>query len=200
MRYRTIPKTGDELSILGYGCMRLPLAEGGDVDEDKAMSQIRYAIEKGVNYFDTAWPYHGGRSESILGRALQDGCRDRVRIATKLPSWLIKSRADMDYYLDRQLDRLQTGRIDYYLLHTLNGPSWDRLHRLGVIDFLDRALQDGRIVNAGFSFHGLLEDFKRIVDAYPWIFCQIQYNYLDRQNQAGLEGLQYAAKEISASS
>lgn len=195
MRYRSIPKTGDELSILGYGCMRLPLVEGGGIDEVKAVAQIRYAIEKGVNYCDTAWPYHNGQSELILGRALQDGYRERVRIATKLPSWLIKSRADMDHYLDRQLNKLQTGQIDYYLLHALNGGSWDRLHQLGVIDFLDRALQDGRIVNVGFSFHGLLGDFKRIVDAYPWIFCQIQYNYLDRQNQAGLEGLQYAAKK-----
>ncbi len=113
MRYRTMPKNGDELSVLGFGCMRLPLLEGGDIHVDKAIEQIRYAIDSGVNYLDTAWPYHGGASESILGNALQDGYREKVKIATKLPTWLINSREDMDSYLDKQLVRLQTERIDY---------------------------------------------------------------------------------------
>jgi predicted aldo/keto reductase-like oxidoreductase len=116
-----------------------------------------------------------------------------VKLATKLPSWLIKTRGEMDRFLDAQLKKLQTGHIDYYLLHSLDGSSWDNLERLGALDFLDRAKQDGRIVNAGFSFHGLEEDFIRIVDAYPWCFCQIQYNYLDQDYQAGTKGLQYAA-------
>ncbi len=190
MLYRTMKKNGDELSILGFGCMRFPMIEGGAVDEHKAIEQIRYAIDHGVNYLDTAWPYHGGASETILGKALEDGYRDRVKIATKLPTWLIDSREDMDYYLDLQLQKLQAESIDYYLLHALNGHTWDKLEQHGVAAFLDAACADGRIGNAGFSFHGLIEDFKRIIDAYPWIFCQIQYNYLDREYQAGSRGAQ----------
>lgn len=193
MLYRTMPKTGDRLSILGFGCMRLPATADGGIDEDRAIAQIRSAIDAGVNYVDTAWPYHGGASEPLLGKALRDGYRDKVRLATKLPSWLVQDRADMDRFLDAQCKRLETDRIDYYLVHTLNGPLWDRLTGHGVTGFLDAALADGRIGNAGFSFHGLLPDFKRIVDAYPWIFCQIQYNFLDREFQAGAEGLRYAA-------
>jgi predicted aldo/keto reductase-like oxidoreductase len=193
MRYRRIPKTGDELSILGFGCMRLPLTEEGKIDEPRAIRQIRGAIDKGVNYLDTAWPYHAGESERFLGRALADGYRDRVRIATKLPSWMIKAPGDMDRYLDAQLEKLGVDQIDYYLLHTLDGTVWDNLAGLGVAGFMDAALADGRIGSAGFSFHGSLDDFKRIVDAYPWTFCQIQYNFLDQQNQAGTDGLRYAA-------
>ena len=195
MLYRKIPKTGDELSILGFGLMRLPVTKDGKIDEPRTIQQIRSAIDQGVNYLDTAWPYHAGESETVMGRALADGYRDKVRIATKLPSWMIKSRADMDTYLDAQLEKIQTDRIDYYLLHALAGEPWDQLNALDVIDFLDKAKADGRIVNAGFSFHGRLPDFKRIVDAYPWEFCQIQYNYLDEENQAGTEGLRYAASK-----
>jgi len=194
MLYRKMPKSGDELSILGFGCMRLPMADG-KIDEPRFVAQVRGAIDSGVNYLDTAWPYMGGESEPLLGRALLGGYRERVRVATKLPSWLVKSREDMDRYLNAQLERLQTDHIDYYLLHALEGSSWDALETLGVREFLDQAKKDGRIVNAGFSFHGLLEDFKRIVDGYPWDFCQIQYNYLDQQFQAGTEGLQYAASK-----
>ena len=172
--------------------MRLPL-EKGKIDEDRAIRQIRYAIDHGVNYVDTAWPYHGGASEPLLGRALKGGYRERVKVATKLPSWMIERCEDMDRYLAAQLERLDTGRIDYYLLHALNGTSWDRLEELGVGDFLQRAIEAGHIVNAGFSFHGLAEDFSRIVDAFPWTFCQIQYNFLDQKNQAGTAGLKYAA-------
>jgi predicted aldo/keto reductase-like oxidoreductase len=173
--------------------MRLPLTGEGRIDEPRAIRQVRGAIDRGVNYIDTAWPYHAGESERFLGRALTDGYRDRVRIATKLPSWMIRTRDDMDHYLNAQLEKLGTDRIDYYLLHALDGTVWDNLERLGVAGFMDAALADGRIANAGFSFHGPLDDFKRIVDAYPWTFCQIQYNFLDQQNQAGTEGLEYAA-------
>mgnify|MGYP001812083451 CR=1 FL=1 len=193
MHYRKIPQNEDQLSILGYGCMRFPMAEDGKVLEDKAIEQVRYAIDRGVNYLDTAWPYHGGASESILGAALMDGYRDKVKIATKLPTWLIDVREDMDSYLDKQLEKLQTDRVDYYLLHALNGVTWDKLEQLGVAEFLDTAIKDGRIVNPGFSFHGVLDDFKRIVDGYPWVFCQIQYNFLDQEYQAGTEGLKYAS-------
>ncbi|MCK5515795.1 MAG: aldo/keto reductase [Desulfobulbaceae bacterium] len=193
MLYRKIPKNGDELSVLGFGCMRLPVSKDLGIDEERAVRQIHHAVDSGVNYLDTAWPYHGGKSEAFLGRALEDGYREKVKIATKLPSWMIKSRNDMDHYLDQQLDNLRTDHIDYYLLHALDGKSWDGLKELGVVDFLNRALEDGRILNPGFSFHGLIEDFKRIVDEYPWVFCQIQYNFLDQENQAGTAGLNYAA-------
>jgi predicted aldo/keto reductase-like oxidoreductase len=173
--------------------MRLPLTREGQIDQPRAINQIRGAIDRGVNYLDTAWPYHAGESESFLGRVLKDGYRERVRIATKLPTWMIKTRGDMDRFLNAQLERLGTDRIDYYLLHALDGKVWDNLESLGVAGFMDAALVDGRIRNAGFSFHGTLDDFKRIVDAYPWAFCQIQYNFLDQKNQAGTEGLAYAA-------
>jgi hypothetical protein len=189
-----MPKNGDELSILGFGCMRLP-GKNGHIDEARAIGQIRYAIDQGVNYLDTAWPYHAGESETVLGKALREGYRDRVKVATKLPSWMIKSRADMDRYLAAQLGKLGTDHIDYYLVHSLDGMSWDKMARLGVREFLDQAKRDGRIANAGFSFHGLPGDFQPIVDAYPWTFCQIQYNYLDENCQAGTAGLQYAAAQ-----
>jgi predicted aldo/keto reductase-like oxidoreductase len=194
MQYRVMPKNGDRLSALGFGCMRLPLKEG-KIDEARAIRQIRGAVDQGVNYLDTAWPYHAGESETLLGKALRDGYRNRIKLATKLPSWMIKSRADMDRFLAAQLTKLETDRIDYYLLHALNGTLWDTLERLGVRDFLEQARRDGRIVNAGFSFHGLAADFKRIVDAYPWTFCQIQYNYLDQTYQAGTAGLEHAAAQ-----
>lgn len=174
--------------------MRLPLKDQ-KIDEPNAIRLIHDAIEQGVNYFDTAWPYHGGESEVLLGKALQGGYRDRVKVATKLPSWMINTRGDMDRYLKAQLAKLGTDRIDYYLLHSLDGVSWDNLHKLGVLEFLDRAKADGRIVNAGFSFHGLKNDFMRIVDANAWCFCQVQYNYLDQQYQAGIEGVKYAASK-----
>jgi uncharacterized protein len=192
MLYRTMPGNGDKLSILGFGCMRLPVKDRR-IEEERAIRQIRHAIDRGVNYLDTAWPYHSGESERVLGLALRDGYRDKVKVATKLPSWMIKTRADMDFYLAAQIEKLGVGHIDYYLLHSLSGGSWDILNGLGAREFLDRALADGRIRNAGFSFHGQAPDFTRIVDAYPWTFCQIQYNYLDEQYQAGTAGLRYAA-------
>ncbi len=195
MMYRKVPKNGDELSILGFGCMRLPVKADGTIDEERATRQIRYAIDHGVNYVDTAWPYHGEQSEPFVGRALADGYREKVRLATKLPVWMAKSRADMDRFLDAQLKKLDTDHIDYYLVHALVGNLWDSAYELGVTEFLDRAKADGRIVNAGFSFHGAGCDFSRIVDAYDWDFCQIQYNFLDEKNQAGTEGMEYAASK-----
>jgi len=195
MLYRSIPKNKDRLSILGFGCMRLAQTKDKKIDEPRAIKQIRYAIDRGVNYVDTAWPYHGGESEIVLGQALGDGYRDKVKVATKLPSWMIKTREDMDSYLDKQLEKLGTEYIDYYLLHSLNGKTWGDLKALGVTGFLDAALADGRIKNAGFSFHGESDDFKPIVDGYPWIFCQIQYNFFDREYQAGIKGLKYAAEK-----
>jgi uncharacterized protein len=195
MLYRTVPKTGDKLSILGFGCMRFPSTRTGGVDEERAIRQIRHAIDAGVNYFDTAPLYHLGKSEQVLGKALADGYREKVRIATKLLHLSVFEREDMDRILDGQLKTLRTDYIDYYLLHSLAGASFSRMRELGALEFLDTAKKDGRIINAGFSFHGNLEAFKEIVDAYDWQFCQIQYNYLDEQNQAGTEGLRYAASK-----
>ena len=195
MLYRTVPKTGDGLSILGFGCMRLPSTRTGGVDEARAIRQIRHAIDGGINYIDTAPVYHLGKSEQVLGRALAGGYREKVRIATKLPHWSVYERADMDRIIDAQLKTLQTDHIDYYLLHSLGRGSFEKLRGLGVLGFLDAAKRDGRIRNAGFSFHDNLAAFKEIVDAYDWQFCQIQYNYLDEQNQAGTEGLRYAAEK-----
>lgn len=193
MLFRTVPKTGDRLSILGFGYMRLPAKSGGGgIDEERAIQQLRYAIDHGVNYVDTAPAYHFGKSEKILSRALAEGYRERVRIATKLPPWSVRSRADMDRILNTQLATLKTDHIDYYLLHSLTGESFSRLRDLGVLEFLDTAKRDGRIRNAGFSSHADLAVFRQIVDAYDWTFCQIQYNFLDEQSQAGTEGLRYA--------
>lgn len=193
MLYRTMKKTGDELSVLGFGCMRLPM-KGIGIDEERAIRQIRHAVDCGVNYLDTALMYPG--SEHLLGRALADGYRGKVRLATKLPHMLVTSREDMDRMLNLQLKILKTDHIDYYLIHSLmSGEGWRRMKELGVADFLEKARADGRIVNVGFSSHSAVGDFKEIVDDYDWDFCQIQYNYLDETNQAGTEGLRYAAEK-----
>jgi uncharacterized protein len=195
MLYRKMKRAESELSILGFGCMRLPVRKDGQIDEQQATEMLRYAIDHGVNYIDTAYPYHNGESEPFVGRALQGGYREKVFLATKLPSWLIKSREDMDRYLNEQLSRLQTDHIDFYLIHGLMRPFWEKLRPLQVDEFLDNAISDGRIRYAGFSFHDDMEVFKEIVDAYDWTFCQIQYNFMDEQYQAGTEGLRYAAEK-----
>ena len=195
MLYRKMNKAAPELSVLGFGCMRLPVKENGQIDEDHATKMLRYAINHGVNYVDTAYPYHNGESEPFVGRALAGGYRKKVNLATKLPSWLVTSRRDMDKYLDEQLGRLGTDHIDFYLVHGLNTMFWEKLSGLGVTDFLDDAIADGRIRHAGFSFHDNVTLFKKIVDAYTWTFAQIQYNFMDDHYQAGTEGLRYAAKK-----
>ena len=204
MIYRKYGKTNEMVSILGFGCMRLPILPGGDpskIDEEKAIKLVRYAIDEGVNYIDTAYPYHGkgmgsgGQSEPFLAKALKDGYRDKVKVATKLPSWLIKSREDMDKYLNEQLERLEIETIDFYLVHSLNNVLWKNVKEAGIAEFLDQAIKDGRIKHAGFSFHEKHEYFNEIVDYYDWSFCQIQLNYLDENFQAGLEGLKYAAQK-----
>jgi predicted aldo/keto reductase-like oxidoreductase len=202
MLYRQAGKTGEVVSILGFGCMRLPIRENKAhlIDEEKAQAMVDYAVRKGVNYFDTAYiyhsevPFHAGLSEIFLGSALKHQ-RQKVFVATKLPSWFIRSRADMDRYLDEQLARLQTHHIDFYLVHGLAGELWNKLSGLGIRDFLDKAQADGRIRHAGFSFHDEAPQFKPIVDAYDWGFCQVQFNFMDEAFQAGRAGLQYAASK-----
>ncbi len=195
MLYREIPKTGDKISALGFGCMRLA-SKAGRIDEKKAEEQIRNAVDKGVNYLDTAYFYHNGASEKFLGKLLSDkDFRKKVKVATKLPPWSVKTTEDMDRILDEQLEKLQVETIDYYLIHGIMAEDvWERLKALGVVDFLKRAKEAGKIKHIGFSFHSDINTFKKIVDDYPWEFCQIQYNFLDENNQAGKEGLEYAAK------
>jgi len=197
MKYRTFGGLDWRPSALGFGAMRLPTIgdDPAKIDEELATRMIRTAIDAGVNYVDTAWPYHREQSEPFIGRCLQDGYRDRVRLATKMPVWLIEKREDFDRYLDEQLKRLQTDRIDFYLLHGLNANRWPQISGLDVFAWAERAISDGRIGHLGFSFHDVLSVFKEIVDAYDWTFCQIMYNYMDIEFQAGREGLQYAASK-----
>ena len=203
MIYRDFGNTGLKVSALGFGCMRFPLL-GKDnrvIDEAHATRMVHHAIEKGVNYFDTAYPYHAenfskaGESEPFLGRALKNGYREKIYLASKLPCWLVESREDMERILNEQLARLETDFIDFYLLHALNRISWKKMLSFGVLDFLNDALRDEKIRHAGFSFHDELDLFKEIVDAYDWSFCQIMYNYFDEDFQAGAEGLKYASEK-----
>jgi predicted aldo/keto reductase-like oxidoreductase len=193
MLYRRMNQTDAKLSILGFGCMRLPQTANCSIDEPRATKMVRYAIDHGINYFDTAYVYHNGESEPFLGRALSDGYREKVHIATKLPVWDVQSRNDMDRILNEQLLRLNTDHIDFYLLHGLGKTSWINMVNLNVGEFLDQAIADGRIRRAGFSFHDEVQVFEEIVDDYDWTFAQIQYNYMDEEYQAGTEGLNYAA-------
>ncbi len=192
MLTRTNNKNGDELSILGFGCMRFPM-KGSNIDEVRSIGMIRDSIDKGVNYFDTAYFYHNGKSESLLGEALSGGYRERVKIATKLPPFMVSKLAGAKKIFDTQCSRLKTNYIDYYLLHMLTDKATlDRMVSIGVIDWLEQLKKAGTIKNIGFSFHGSKADFEQIVVAYPWDFCQIQYNYLDENNQATKSGLQLA--------
>ena len=192
MQYRN-DKYGEPISILGYGCMRFT-KEGGHFDEEKAERELMEAIEKGVNYFDTAYIYPG--SEVLLGRIFErNHCRKKVSLATKLPQYLIKSEAALDRYFNEQLSRLRTDYIDYYLMHMLTDiAAWEKLMRLGIREWVEKKKANGQIRNIGFSFHGNTDMFLKILDAYDWDFCQIQYNYMDEHTQAGRRGLKAAAE------
>jgi len=196
MKYRPFGKTGWDVSALGFGAMRLPVLDRNPatIDRPGATRMLHYAIENGVNYVDTAYIYHAGNSEGWLGEALQGGYREKVKIATKLPSWFVKEKSDCDRFLDEQLQRLQVDHIDVYLLHGLNRAQWPRLKDLGALEWAESAKRDGRIGHIGFSFHDSAELFKEIIDAWSgWEVCQIQYNYMDIEFQAGTAGLRYAA-------
>ena len=191
MNYRN-NKTGEPVSILGYGCMRFT-RKGGGLNLEKAEQEIMCAYEAGVNYFDTAYIYPG--SEVLLGEVLhRNGIREKVNIATKLPQYLIRSRASIDRYFNEELKRLQTDYIDYYLMHMLTDiEAWNKLCRLGIEEWIQEKKKSGVIRQIGFSFHGNTEMFCKILEAYDWDFCQIQYNYMDESSQAGRKGLQAAA-------
>lgn len=201
-------KTGLEVSSLGFGCMRLPL-EGDGADKERiniplATKMLRTAIDAGVNYVDTAWPYHGnnfpqpGRSEPFVANALTDGYREKVYLATKLPVWNVETRRDMDRLLDEQLKRLGTSYLDVYLVHNLNAIYWPKMRDLGVFKFLDDIVKDGRVRHPGFSFHASPALFREILGSYDWPVVQIQYNYLDTAYQAGEEGFKLARDKGSA--
>lgn len=193
MQYRNLVKNSDKLSVLGYGCMRLP-TKNGRIDEKKAEEQLLYAFNQGVNYYDTAYPYHAGRSEVMLGKFInKHNLRDKIYIADKLPAFLVNKSEQIQKYFDTQLKRLNTDYIDYYLMHSLTSlQSWEKLKKLGIVDFIREKKASGQIRHIGFSFHGRQEDFIKILNDYDWEFCQIQFNYLDEYNQAGLAGLKKA--------
>lgn len=197
MKYRNFGKLKWKVSALGFGAMRLPTIDddAGKINEPEAIRMLRYAIDNGVNYVDTAYPYHRGNSEILVGKALQNGYREKVRLATKMPSWLVNTREDMDKYLEEQLKRLNT-HIDFYLLHGLGGERWKKLKALDVIDWAEGKIREGKFNHLGFSFHDDYEAIKSIIDDYTgWTFCQIQYNYMDEESQAGTKGLKYAASK-----
>lgn len=191
MNYRK-DKYGNDLSILGYGCMRFSRA-GGKIDMDKTEQEIMEAFRSGVNYYDTAYVYPG--SEAALGEILErNHIREQVAIATKLPHYLIKAADSMEKYFREQLKRLRTDHVDYYLMHMLTDvKTWERLVGLGIVEWLEQKKKSGEIRQIGFSYHGNSDMFCQLVDAYAWDFCQIQYNYMDENTQAGRKGLQYAS-------
>lgn len=197
MKMRKMGKLGIEVSAFGVGCMRFPMTtvDGVEVvDESVSTPAIRYAIDHGVNYMDTAYVYSNQKNEEALGHALRDGYREKVYVATKLPTWCCNSREDMDKILAESLARLETDYIDFYLIHALNKDSWQKMLDLGVLEFLDAAKADGRIRYACFSFHDDYDTFKSILDAYDWDMCQIQFNFMDVENQAGVKGLKLAGE------
>lgn len=205
MESRVLGKTGEKATILGFGCMRLPTTDPNDpssIDMPAATAMLRAAVDRGVNYVDTAYAYHRsasgdatthGMSENFLARALKDGYREKVNVATKLPTWFMDDTAQMHRVLDEQLKALDVTCIDFYLAHNLNGQVWPKMRDIGMLGFLDEIQKDGRVRHVGFSFHDNYRLFEDALDAYDWSFTQLQYNYLDVDHQAGRRGVELAA-------
>ena len=204
MNYRTFPKIDDcKISAIGFGLMRLPLLSNSEeIDKEKTRKLVKLAIDQGINYFDTAYPYHNGKSETVFGEIVkEENLRDKIYIADKMPVWNVEKEEDFYKILEEQLEKLQTSYIDFYLLHALNKDSWEKVKKLNGLTFLEKAKATGKIKHIGFSFHDNLETFKKIVDEYEnFEFCQIQYNYIDedtekRPQNPGWQGLKYAGKK-----
>ncbi|MCQ2475116.1 MAG: aldo/keto reductase [Clostridia bacterium] len=199
MQYRDFGKTGEKVSALGYGCMRFPVIDGNDkeINETESIKLIRTAIDSGVNYVDTAYFYHAGNSELVVGKALKDGYREKVMLATKLPLGHINCEEDVEKIFCDQLRKLQTDYIDFYLLHAVNADGWkNKVLEFDILPKLEKLKTEGKIRHIGFSFHDDLDVFKMIIDGYDkFEFCQIQLNYLNTDYQAGIEGLEYAASK-----
>ncbi|WP_312654203.1 aldo/keto reductase [Aminipila sp.] len=195
MQYRTFNRTNEPVSLLGFGTMRLPRLKNGNIDETEAIKMIRTAIDNGVNYVDTAYMYHDGQSEVVTGKALKDGYRKKVLLADKMPAWFAKEEADIEKIFNEQLHRLEDQVIDMYLVHNIDKDIWKKVKEYNVLAFLEKKREEGKIKHIGFSFHDDFDFFKEIVDAYPWEFCQIQLNYMDKDFQAGIKGLDYAASK-----
>lgn len=196
MKYRKMGKLGWDVSVLGFGAMRLPTHEKEGnlvINEAESIEMIRYAIDHGVNYVDTAWYYHSEQSEIVVGKALRDGYREKVKLVTKLPIQLMEKPQDFETFLNKQLEKLQTSYVDIYLFHALNTKEFERVKALNLIPRMERAKKEGKIKHIGFSFHDNFDKFKEIIDYYEWDVCQIQYNYLDYETQATYKGLDYAA-------
>lgn len=194
MKYRTFQKTGEKISLLGFGTMRLPVIDGdfSKIDEAEAIQMIRSSIDRGINYVDTAYMYHDGFSEVVVGKALKDGYREKVLLADKMPVWMAKTAEDLEVLFNEQLTRLDVDCIDMYLVHSINAGSWKRALRFSIFDFLEKKKAEGKIKQIGFSFHDEFNVFEEVIKAYPWDFCQIQLNYMDAEFQAGLKGLKLA--------
>ena len=203
MLYRQLVKTGIKLSNLGFGCMRLPVIDHKPekINYPEGIKLLHYAIDHGVNFVDTAYFYHAavfgqkGESEPFVGEGLSGGWRKKVYLATKMPLFYLKQKGQMETFLQEQLERLKTDYLDFYLLHGLNGETWERMKALGVREFLDKKIAEGKIRFPAFSFHGQAEDFIKICDEYNWTYGQIQYNYMDVNFQAGYKGLKYASEK-----
>lgn len=195
MEKRKMEKLGIETSLLGFGCMRFPVLENGEINEPEAERMLDKAIAEGVNYIDTAYPYHEGKSEIVTGKILKKYDRDSFYLATKLPLWQINSLEDVDRIFGEQLTKLQTDHVDFYLMHAMNKERWDAMRKLGVMERLEQIKAEGRIRYLGFSFHDSYEAFEEIINAREWDFCQIQLNYMDVEEQAGLKGYELAASK-----
>lgn len=195
MEYRKFDKIDREFSLLGVGSMRFPLLSDGKIDEPQAIAMIRKAIDNGVNYVDTAYMYHDGNSEVVVGKALKDGYREKVFLADKMPLWFAKDENEMRDLFEEQFKRLDVECIDMYLVHNINASVWKLAKKFNVLAFLEEQKSKGRIKHIGFSFHDKLDLFKEVIDFYPWEFCQIQLNYMDAEFQAGVAGLEYAANK-----